>query len=94
MKLVPGMLVRFILSVINGPSPISLTLIDPIDNSFGPGCYTPSDPDPIGIFLKDVNTHGPTVGVFLFDDKTCFIGHQYVVPVILDEQDSNEIKPI
>jgi len=76
-RLAPGTLVKFkpIVDLDN----LSLTLVELDSGSFRvTGHYSPLERNPVGIYLDDADSVG--IGIFLFDDKTCYIGKCYLKP--------------
>ena len=78
MEIVPGMLVRFR----KEHDLLTLTMVNVDDPEPGLGFYTPKAKNPIGLCLRVFN-HG---GIFLFDDKTCYVSLRYFLPVINENQ--------
>jgi len=75
------MLVKFQKKELASIVEMSLTIIDVSDPEYKClGYYDPANRDPVAVFLKDAD-YG--AGIFLFDDKTCFVGKKYFEPVKL-----------
>lgn len=73
MKLIPGMLVRFRVTHYF----LTLTVVNGSGKSIG--LYTPKEKDPIGLYLRRASR---SAGIFLFDNKTCYVDLRYFLPVI------------